>query len=324
MAERNRNGLGLPWGAEQGEGQRFYLALVLMVVVFLPPALLIPALDLPEPERSEAEEIPPQLARLIEEREPPEPEVVQAPEPEPEPEPELQQREPEPVEQTPAEIVKAPEPEKPEPTPEQAPENEMEKAREKASRSGLLAMKDTLASMRSSEPEVQKTLSANVDGSKVMSADTSADQNAAAALAGSGGVQQAQGMTRDVAVADHDVRQVDVADEAASPAAQQQVADAGASTRSMRNIKTVFDANKTSLNAMVGREQRKDPLLHGKILLKLVIEPDGSVSSCEVVDSELNYPKLEQRIAMRVRLFNFGAADVERRELNFPLDFLPG
>jgi hypothetical protein len=43
-----------------------------------------------------------------------------------------------------------------------------------------------------------------------------------------------------------------------------------------------------------------------------------------VVDSELNYPKLEQRIAMRVRLFNFGAADVERRELNFPLDFLPG
>ena len=322
MAERNRNGLGLPWGAEQGEGQRFYLALVLMVVVFLPPALLIPALDLPEPERSEAEEIPPQLARLIEEREPPEPEVVQAPEPEPEPE--LQQREPEPVEQTPAEIVKAPEPEKPEPTPEQASENEMEKAREKASRSGLLAMKDTLASMRSSEPEVQKTLSANVDGSKVMSADTSADQNAAAALAGSGGVQQAQGMTRDVAVADHDVRQVDVADEAASPAAQQQVADAGASTRSMRNIKTVFDANKTSLNAMVGREQRKDPLLHGKILLKLVIEPDGSVSSCEVVDSELNYPKLEQRIAMRVRLFNFGAADVERRELNFPLDFLPG
>jgi outer membrane biosynthesis protein TonB len=320
MAERNRNGLGLPWGAEQGEGQRFYLALVLMVVVFLPPALLIPALDLPEPERSEAEEIPPQLARLIEEREPPEPEVVQAPEPEPEPEPELQQREPEPVEQTPAEIVKAPEPEKPEPT----PENEMEKAREKASRSGLLAMKDTLASMRSSEPEAQKTLSANVDGSKVMSADTSADQNAAAALAGSGGVQQAQGMTRDVAVADHDVRQVDVADEAASPAAQQQVADAGASTRSMRNIKTVFDANKTSLNAMVGREQRKDPLLHGKILLKLVIEPDGSVSSCEVVDSELNYPKLEQRIAMRVRLFNFGAADVERRELNFPLDFLPG
>jgi outer membrane biosynthesis protein TonB len=294
--------------------------LVLMVVVFLPPALLIPALDLPEPERSEAEEIPPQLARLIEEREPPEPEVVQAPEPEPEPEPELQQREPEPVEQTPAEIVKAPEPEKPEPM----PENEMEKAREKASRSGLLAMKDTLASMRSSEPEAQKTLSANVDGSKVMSADTSADQNAAAALAGSGGVQQAQGMTRDVAVADHDVRQVDVADEAASPAAQQQVADAGASTRSMRNIKTVFDANKTSLNAMVGREQRKDPLLHGKILLKLVIEPDGSVSSCEVVDSELNYPKLEQRIAMRVRLFNFGAADVERRELNFPLDFLPG
>jgi outer membrane biosynthesis protein TonB len=92
----------------------------------------------------------------------------------------------------------------------------------------------------------------------------------------------------------------------------------------MKNIKKVFDANKTSLNAMVGREQRKDPLLHGKVLLKLVIEPDGSVSECEVVESELDHPELEQRIAMRVRLFNFGEADVEQRELSFPLDFLPG
>jgi protein TonB len=322
MAERNRNGLGLRWGGEQGEGQRFYLALALMVVVFLPPALLIPALDLPEPERSEAEKIPPQLARLIEAREPPppEPKLVRQLEPEPEPE----QQKPEPVEQTLAEIVKAPELKKPELPLEQASENEMKAAREKASRSGLLAMKDTLASMRSSKPEAQKTVSANVDGSQVMSADASAEQGAATALAGSGGVQQAQGMTRDVVVANHDVRQVDVADEAPAPEAQQQIAGAGASTRSMRNIKKVFDANKTSLNAMVGREQRKDPLLHGKILLKLVIEPDGSVSSCEVVDSELNYPKLEQRIAMRVRLFNFGVADVEQRELNFPLDFLPG
>ena len=318
MADRNRNGLGLPWGADGGEGQRFYLALALMVAVFLPPALLIPALNLPEPERSKAEEIPPQLARLIEEREPPEPEIAQIPEPEPEPEPEEQK--PAPVEEMPTEVVKTPEPPEPQPAPQQT----VEKAREKASRSGLLAMKDTLASMRSPEPEARESLSANVDASEVMSASDSASQNKAETLAGSGGVAQEQGMTREVAVAGHDVRQVDVAKETAAVPEPQQVADSGPSTRSMRNIKQVFDANKTSLNAMVGREQRKDPLLHGKILLKLVIEPDGSVSSCEVVESELDHSILEQRIAMRVRLFNFGQADVERRELNFPLDFLPG
>ena len=64
---------GLPWGAEKGENRRFVLALLVMVAVFLPPALLIPAFQLPEPDRSEAEKIPPQLARLVEQREPPKP-----------------------------------------------------------------------------------------------------------------------------------------------------------------------------------------------------------------------------------------------------------
>ena len=45
--------------------------------------------------------------------------------------------------------------------------------------------------------------------------------------------------------------------------------------------------------------------------MELVIEPDGSVSACEVVSSELENPGLEQRIALRVRLFNFGADNVE-------------
>lgn len=320
MAEQDRRTRGLPWGAEWGEGQRFYLALALMLVAFLPPALIIPALDLPEPERSESEEIPPQLARLIEEREPPEPEIAPVPEPESEPEPEPEERQPEPVKEPPPETVDAPEPAEPQPEPEQT----VEKAREKASRSGLLAMKDTLASMRSPDPQPRESLSANVDSSDTRSSATSADR-AAEALTDSGGVEQTRGVTRNVALADHDVREVEVAREpAAAPEPQPQVSDAGASTRSMQNIKTVFNSNKTSLNAMVGREQRKDPLLHGKVLLKLVIEPDGSVSSCEVVESELDHPQLEQRIAMRVRLFNFGEADVERRELNFPLDFLPG
>ncbi len=59
-------------------------------------------------------------------------------------------------------------------------------------------------------------------------------------------------------------------------------------------------------------------------MLELVIEPDGSVSSCEVVSSELGNQSLEQRIAMRVRLFNFGEDDVEPRTVRFPIDFLPG
>ncbi|MEP1581329.1 MAG: TonB family protein, partial [Marinobacter sp.] len=85
-----------------------------------------------------------------------------------------------------------------------------------------------------------------------------------------------------------------------------------------------FDAQKTSLYSLYRRELRQDPTLEGKVMLELVIEPDGSVSSCEVVSSELGNQSLEQRIAMRVRLFNFGEDDVEPRTVRFPIDFLPG
>ena len=92
----------------------------------------------------------------------------------------------------------------------------------------------------------------------------------------------------------------------------------------MSNIRKVFDAQKTALYSMYRRELRQDPTLEGKVLLELVIEPDGSVSACEVVSSELEHPGLEQRLAMRVRLFNFGADNVEARRVRFPIDFLPG
>ena len=321
MADQNRYDSGLPWGAERGENSRFNIALVAMFVMFLPPALLIPSLELPEPERSEAEKIPPQLARLIEQKQPPEPEVKAQPEPAPEPEPEPEPEEQKPAEPKPQEIAAQPEP-KPEPA-KPEPQQTVEKAREKASRSGLMAMKDTLASMRSPEPTATKTLSANVDSSDLKSPDAT-DTSATKALSGSGGVEREQGLTRDVAVADHQVRSVEVAEEPTVAAAPEPSTGSGSSTRSMSNIRQVFDANKTALNALYRREQRKDPTLQGRVTLKLVIEPDGSVSSCEVVESELDHSKLEQRIALRVRLFNFGSADVEQRELTFPLDFLPG
>lgn len=92
----------------------------------------------------------------------------------------------------------------------------------------------------------------------------------------------------------------------------------------MSNIRQVFDAQKSALYSLYQRELRQDPTLEGKVTLELVIEPDGSVSACQVVSSELGNPALEQRIAMRVQMFNFGAASVETRKVRFPIDFLPG
>jgi len=91
----------------------------------------------------------------------------------------------------------------------------------------------------------------------------------------------------------------------------------------MSNIRQVFEAQKTALYALYHRALRQNPALEGKLLLELVIEPDGRVSHCKVVSSELANPALEQRLANRVLLFDFGASDVEWRTVRFPIDFLP-
>lgn len=292
---------GLPWGAEKGENRRFALALLVMLAVFLPPAVLIPAFQLPEPDRNEVKKIPPQLARLVEKREPPKPIPVPKVEPEPRP---------------------APKPEPARPTP--APSQTVEQARETASRSGLMAMQDQLASMRSPEPEAVDTLAANVaaGGASGGGGLFGAEANPERALAGSGGVTREAAPETEVAVAGHQVRNVEVAQEAAREPAPEPASGTG--QRGMSNIRQVFDAQKASLYSLYRRELRQDPTLEGKVMLELVIEPDGSVSSCEVVSSELGNQSLEQRIAMRVRLFNFGEDDVEPRTVRFPIDFLPG
>jgi len=326
VADRQNLPSGLPWGAEKGENRRFVLALLVMVAVFLPPAFLIPAMNLPEPKRSEAEQIPPQLARLVEQPEPPEPVSLPEPEPEPEPQPEPEPAEPEaPEPEIPAPSVAETIEEMPPPEPTRTePKQTVEQARETASRSGLLAMKDQLASMRTPEPDRVRTLSANVEaaGDAEPGDLFGAGADPDTALTGSGGVSRESAPEADVAVAGHEVREVEVAQEAAPEPAP--APDSGPGKRAMSNIRQVFDAQKTALYSLYRRELRQDPTLEGKLMLELVIEPDGSVSRCEVVSSELDNDSLEQRIATRVRLFNFGEDDVESRTVRFPIDFLPG
>lgn len=314
---------GLPWTASAQEDRRFAAITGAVLALFLPLALVVPMLELPEPERAEMEKVPPQLARLIDRPEPVKPpEVVAEPAPElkPEPKPELDTpKEPEP---TPAVAKAQPEPEpKAAPAPKSQPKQTVEQAREKASRSGLLAMKDRLASLRAPTDNAPQVLQAN---SSAATANSLADVPRAQVNRGSGGVEDERAPEAKVAVQEHQVETVQASAEAEVQVAKTASAERSLGERAMSNIRRVFDAQKTALYSLYRRELRQDPSLEGKLLLELVIEPDGSVSACEVVSSELGNPPLEQRIAMRVRLFNFGADEVETRKVRFPIDFLPG
>ena len=70
------------------------------------------------------------------------------------------------------------------------------------------------------------------------------------------------------------------------------------------------------------RALREDPTLEGKVVIKVTIAPDGSVTDCEIVASELGNPDLENKIIQRVKLLNFGPKDVPSFTYpNYPIKF---
>ena len=59
------------------------------------------------------------------------------------------------------------------------------------------------------------------------------------------------------------------------------------------------------------------------MVLRIRIEPDGSVSLCEVRSTDMDAPQLSAQVANSVRTFDFGAKDVPAITILYPIDFLP-
>ena len=97
----------------------------------------------------------------------------------------------------------------------------------------------------------------------------------------------------------------------------------GKASRSIEEIKLVFERNKGSIYAIYNRALREEPSLQGKVLVKLTIAPSGGVTEARVESSELKTPELEAKLLARIRQFDFGAKDVDVMVVTWPVDFLP-
>jgi TonB family protein len=102
-----------------------------------------------------------------------------------------------------------------------------------------------------------------------------------------------------------------------------QRAGSGKASRSIEEIKLVFERHKGAIYAIYNRALREDPSLQGKVVLRLTIAPSGEVADVRIVSTELNAPDLENRLLARVRQFDFGAKEVEQMVVTWPVDFLP-
>jgi hypothetical protein len=94
--------------------------------------------------------------------------------------------------------------------------------------------------------------------------------------------------------------------------------------RTDEEIQIVFDRYKAALYRLYNRELRKDPTLRGQLVLRMTIQPDGSVSFCQLQSTDMDAPSLAQQVVDRVLTFDFGAKeDIVAMTIIYPIDFLP-
>lgn len=307
----------LPWTSDSSQERKFQRLLGSIFLGVLVLSLIWPFIPTPEPDPYEVIEIPPRIAQLLLEEKP-------LPPPPPEPEPEPEEEEPLPDEE-PEQVVEEVEPE-PEPIPEPEPEvDRTEQAIEEA-QAAMMPFAEDLADL------VDKDLLDAVDDQNLTASVGEAERNERSMItskagSSSGGINTASlsRNTGGTGIAGRSTTQV------ASPVAGMGDQAGGArrtgasnkASRSREEIELVFDKNKGAIFALYNRALRMDPSLEGKLVLRLTIAPDGSVTACEVVSSELNNPELESKLVARVKLFRFDAKNVEPITTTKPIDFFP-
>ena len=319
-----------PWTVSEEEERRFRRILGRILLVCALFSLIMPWLPVPKVDRTQEEELPPRLAKLLLEREAPPPPPVVAPK---KPEPEAAASKPEPA--------KPPVPEARKPEPAKAPGEKIEAARRRASGVGLLAMRNEIADLRSAPVAAQfekdikpgpgvGTRSGPGVGAGKSPGLPSRSLITSNATGSSGGINTSA-LSRDTGGGGLAGRSTTVVagvmggDGGGGPGAGGTLrrGASGKASRSIEDIKLIFDRNKGSIYTLYNRALRDDPTLQGKVVVKLTIAPSGQVLDCQLVSSELRSPDLERKLLVRIKQFDFGARAVDTMVVTYPIDFLP-
>jgi protein TonB len=320
------------WELAEESDRRFrrlclYVGLPLLIL-----SIIVPFLDMVGLTKGGGTLTGSRYVELLPEQPAPIAEKVEEPKPaeQDEPEPEEPKAAPEPE---PKPVPKPPEP-KPVVQPEVQQQRTVERARETAKKSGVMAFANQLQALHTGVAAIERSdqpLSAmSADGGASESADTSAFEQAAASASSGIGNPNATGATRrtqaGTGLGERRTTQVEspvgFGKDRSRPG---QGGDKLIAGRTLEEIQLTFDRNKGAFYAIFNRAMRQNPNLGaGKIVVSITIAPDGSVTACKLVSSSFNDPELERKIVQRVQLLNFGAKSVPPFTYpNYPINFLP-
>jgi len=303
----------LPWSSDSSQDRKFQrlLGIVFLIVALL--GIVWPFIPTTKPDPDEIIEIPPRIAQLLLEEKPlppPPPPVVEE---EPEPEPEPDDPEPEQVVET-----------EPEPEPEPQPDLE-EIAREQA-QAALMPFAEDLADLVDQELLEKVADNRELSASVGVAARNERSMITSKVGTASSGINTAS-MSRNTGgtgIAGRSTTKVDSPVAGIGPAGgARRTGSSGKASRSREEIELVFDKNKGAIFSLYNRALRNDPSLEGKLVLTLTIAPNGTVTFCEIISSELGDADLENKLVQRIKLFRFEAKDVEAITTTKPIDFFP-
>ena len=314
----------MPWQRGQEEDRRYRKSLGSSLATALLLAILIGSVAIPIPDKPKEIELPERMAKLVHEQLPPPPPVrepvveEEIPEPEPEPEPEL-------AEEVPPEIV----PENVE-EPKLAATQEPD-IKEQVKSKGILAFRESFASASSLRPSAELGSQARVRSAGEEKVGRSTRSMVTTNAPGSSGGINLASISRDVGGGGgQGMGGVAVSRVASSIGSggdgysDRPLAGGAMAGRTDEEIQIVFDRYKAALYRLYNRELRRDPTLRGQIIIKLTIEPDGTVSYCTLQSTDMNAPMLAEQVIERVSTFDFGAKeDIAAVTIIYPIDFLP-
>ncbi|MGI9589932.1 MAG: AgmX/PglI C-terminal domain-containing protein [Myxococcota bacterium] len=295
----------MPWtrGGEDDERFRKSLLAALLLSLFL--GLVFPMIELPLPEAWETAEVPERFTQLIREEQPLPPQQPVPTRPETETESQSQE-----------------EAADPKPTPDQSPAPTAESK-------GILAFREKFSGLAEDVEADRLGARARINSSgAVGSSRTQRSLVATQASQSSGGINLSS-LSRDVGGGSGEgIEGVQVARATSSIGGTGEVdrplSNGPGPSRTDEEIQIVFDRHKAALYRLYNRELRRNPTLQGQMVLRLTIEPDGSVSLCELKSTDMDAPQLAAQVVARVKTFDFGAKDgIPPVTILYPIDFLP-
>lgn len=340
MTNATYHQLALDWHPQSKTDRSFVLLVTFILVLTMGFAILMATIEVPTETKRQKVEIPERIAKFILDK----------------PKPKHKQKQKPIIKVKPKSIKKeAPKPKKEEVKPKekikvkkQPPKKErvltekQAKARDTASKSGLLALSNELADlMDTSDIDGMVGIKLGKGGTDAMllASNNNSDVLSAGASKGSGGVSGSKVGSISIfsnvqlnksAVADAQQALLVARADDKIVKSDKKVDKSGNKTakrtgnyRPEEDIAYVMDKNKSKLHALYRKARRTNPSIKGKIVLEITISPAGRVLKVNITSSELDDAKLERRIVSRVKNFNFGADNVKAVTVTYPIEFLP-